>query len=163
MFYHIDVDRHCTWRITTMTLTRYNPFRDFNHLAGLRLFDDSFDRFFATPATTARPWNPSVDIVENENDIVLKADIPGVEEKDIDLKIEDGTLTLKGERKFEKEDKDKGYHRVERGYGSFVRAFSLPESVDAEKVKASYTAGVLTVTLPKKDVAKPRSVKVSVN
>ena len=146
-----------------MTITRYNPFRDLDHFAGLRLFDDSFNRFFAQPAASAPTWTPSVDIVENENDIVLTADVPGVNEKDIDLKIEDGTLTLKGERKFETEEKDKGYHRVERGHGAFVRAFSLPESVDPEKVKANYTAGVLTVTLPKKEIAKPRSVKVSVN
>ena len=146
-----------------MTLTRYNPFRDFESFpAGLRLFNDSLDRLFSQP-TGVPSWTPSVDILENENEIVLKADVPGVEEKDIDIKIEDGALTLKGARKLDKEEKDEGYHRVERGYGSFVRSFSLPDSVDPEQVAASYTAGVLTVTLPKKEIAKPRTVKVSVN
>ncbi len=145
-----------------MTITRHNPFRDFDNFAGLRVFEDSLNRFFSEPAA-ARPWTPSVDVLENTNEIVLKADVPGVAEKDIDIKIEDGTLTLKGERHTEKEEKDKGYHRVERGHGSFVRCFSLPDSVDPEQVNANYTAGVLTVTLPKKEIAKPRSVKVSLN
>ncbi len=93
----------------------------------------------------------------------MKADIPGVEMKDVDIHIENGTLTLKGERKFEREEKNKGFHRMERSYGSFVRYFTLPETVDAEHVHAEYTAGVLTVTLPKKEIAKPRSIKVQVN
>lgn len=143
-----------------MTLARYNPFRDYD--PGIKLFEDTLNRFFSTPET-ARPWTPSVDILENENEIVLRADVPGIRETDIDIKIEDGTLTLKGERKFDAETKDKGYHRIERGYGSFVRCFSLPDSVDPEKVAADYKSGVLTVTLPKKEVAKPRSVKVKVN
>ena len=146
-----------------MTLTRYNPFYDAeNFPAGMRLFQDSVNRLFSEPATT-RPWTPNVDILENENDITLTADIPGLEEKDIDIRMEDGTLTLRGERKFGGESGEKGYHRIERGYGSFVRCFSLPDSVDPEKVKANYKAGVLTVTLPKKEIAKPRAVKVSVN
>ncbi|MCW5979936.1 MAG: Hsp20/alpha crystallin family protein [Bryobacteraceae bacterium] len=144
-----------------MTLTRYNPFRSFEE-SGLQLFQDTLNRFFSEPAT-ARPWTPHVDVLETENEIVVKADVPGIDEKDIDIKIENGALTLKGERKFEKEDREKGYHRIERGYGSFVRCFSLPESVDAEKVNAGYKAGVLTVTLPKREAAKPRSIKVSVN
>ena len=143
-----------------MTITRYNPFGNFD--AGLRLFEDSLNRFFTAPET-ARPWTPSVDILESENEIVLKADVPGVEEKDIDIKVEDGTLTLKGERKFETESGGKGYHRIERGYGSFVRYFALPDSVDPEKIDAQYKSGVLTVTFPKKEVAKPRSVKVKVH
>ena len=143
-----------------MTLTRYNAFRDFE--PGMRLFEDTLNRFFSVPES-GRPWTPSVDILENENEIVLKADVPGVNEADIDIKIEDGTLTLKGERKFADESKGKGYHRVERGYGSFVRAFALPDSVDADKVSADYKAGVLTITLPKKEVAKPRSVKVQLD
>ena len=144
-----------------MTLTRYNPFRSFDE-TGLQLFQDSLNRFFSEPAT-ARPWTPNVDVIETQNEIVVKADLPGVEEKDIDIKLENGTLTLKGERKFEKEDKEKGYHRIERGYGSFVRCFSVPSSVDPEKVNASYKAGVLSVTLPKKEAAKPRSITVAVN
>ena len=145
------------------TLTRYNPFRELDDmLTPLRLFQDSVNRIFSEGAAT-RPWTPSVDIKETENEITLIADVPGVEQKDLEIKIEDGTLTLKGERKFEEEKKGEGYHRIERGYGSFVRCFSIPDSVDPEKVKASYKNGVLTVHLPKKEVAKPRTVKVSVD
>jgi len=145
------------------TLTRYNPFRELDEmLTPLRLFQDSVNRIFSEGAAT-RPWTPSVDIKETENEITLIADVPGVDQKDLEIKIEDGTLTLKGERKFEEEKKGEGYHRIERGYGSFVRCFSIPDSVDPEKVKASYKNGVLTVHLPKKEVAKPRTVKVSVD
>ena len=145
-----------------MTLTRYNPF-DLNEFsAPLRVFNDSVSRMFSDTDST-RPWTPNVDIKETENEIVLHADVPGIDEKDIDIKLEDGTLTLKGERKFEQEKKGEGYHRIERGYGSFVRCFSVPDSVDPEHVKAAYKNGVLSVTLPKKEVAKPRSIKVAVN
>lgn len=145
------------------TLTRYNPFRELDDMmTPLRLFQDSVNRIFSEGAAT-RPWTPSVDIKETENEITLIADVPGVDQKDLEIKIEDGTLTLKGERKFEEEKKGEGYHRIERGYGSFVRCFSIPDSVDPEKVKASYKNGVLTVHLPKKEVAKPRTVKVSVD
>jgi HSP20 family protein len=92
----------------------------------------------------------------------VKADVPGIELKDIDIQIENGTLTLKGERKFEKDEKNKGYHRLERSYGSFVRYFTLPDTVDTDHVKADYQNGVLSVTLPKKEVAKPKSIKVQV-
>ena len=145
-----------------MTLTRYNPFdlNDFDR--PMRLFNDSLNSILAEPHDS-RPWTPSVDIKETENEIVLHADVPGVEEKNISIKIEDGTLTLKGERKFEEEKKGEGYHRLERGYGSFVRCFSVPDSVDAGKVAAAYKNGVLTVTLPKKEIAKPRTIKVAVN
>ena len=145
-----------------MTLTRYNPFETDEYAAPLRLFQDSVNRIFSD-SSAARPWTPNVDIKETENEIVLAADVPGVSEKDLNIKIEDGTLTLSGERKFEEEKKGEGYHRIERGYGSFVRCFTVPDSVDADKVKANYTSGVLTVTLPKKEVAKPRSIKVAVN
>jgi HSP20 family protein len=94
---------------------------------------------------------------------VLKADLPDVKMPDVDIQIENGTLTLKGERRFEKDEKNKGFHRIERSYGSFVRYFTLPETVDTENVRAEYHNGVLTVTLPKKEVAKPKSVKVQVN
>ena len=104
------------------------------------------------------------DILENENELVLKADLPEVELKDIDIQIEQGTLSIKGERKFEKaEGKGAGYHRIERSYGQFQRYFSLPETVDSDKVKADYKNGTLTITLPKKEVAKPKSIRVDVN
>jgi HSP20 family protein len=106
-----------------------------------------------------------VDILETENELVLKADVPGVDQKDIDIHIENGTLTLKGERRFEEapEGNNRGYHRIERSFGSFARYFTLPDTVDADKVKADYRNGVLTVTLTKKEVAKPRSIRVEVS
>lgn len=134
-------------------------FEDFP--TSIRVFEDVMNRMFNEPAGI-RPWTPPVDIVENENELVLTADVPGVKMDDIDIKLEDGTLTISGNREFVCEKKEGGYHRMERAYGKFQRAFSLPESVDAEKVAAAYDNGVLRVTLPKKEIAKPRSIKVSV-
>lgn len=145
-----------------MAITKYDPFADFSEFpTGLRLFQDTVARLMGEPGQ--RPWTPAVDIMETENELVLKADLPDVSMKDINIEVENGTLTLKGERKFEKETKEVGFHRIERSYGSFARYFSLPETVDSEKVKADYKQGVLTVTLPKKEAAKPRSVKVEVH
>jgi HSP20 family protein len=104
-----------------------------------------------------------VDIFETENELLLKADLPGVDMKNIDIHLENGTLALRGERKYENETKEGGFHRVERSYGSFARYFTLPETVDPEHVNADYKNGVLTVTLPKKELAKPRQIKVQVN
>jgi HSP20 family protein len=146
-----------------MPVIKYTPFtgelEDFP--TGLRLFQDSISRLFSEPAS--RPWSPAVDIFETENELVLKADVPDVDAKNVAIQIENGTLTLKGERKFEQEKNGKGFHRIERSYGAFVRAFSLPETVDAEKVKADYKNGVLTVTIAKKEVAKPRTINVEVS
>jgi HSP20 family protein len=146
-----------------MPVIQYNPFTTEleNVPAGLRLFQDSISRLFSEPAS--RPWTPAVDIFETENELVLKADIPDVDAKNVGIQVENGTLTLKGERKFEQEKNGKGFHRIERSYGAFVRAFSLPETVDAEKVKADYKNGVLTITIAKKEVAKPRTINVEVN
>jgi HSP20 family protein len=145
-----------------MPIVKHNPFsNELEDFPGFRLFQDSFSRLLSEPA--ARPWSPAVDIMESENELVLKADLPEVNPEAVEIQIENGTLTLKGERKFEQEKNGRGYHRIERSYGSFVRAFSLPETVDADKVHADYKAGVLTITLPKKEVAKPKSVKVQVN
>jgi HSP20 family protein len=146
-----------------MPVIKYNPFN--NELedfpTGLRLLHDSVNRLFSEPAT--RPWSPSVDIYETENELVVKADLPDVDPKNVGIQLENGTLTLKGERKFEEQKNgEKGYHRIERSYGSFVRAFSLPDTVDGEKVKADYKSGVLTITLPKKEVAKPKSINIEV-
>ena len=147
-----------------MALVRYTPFGDFDALAGitgLRAFEDKINRMFAEP--NARPWVPPVDIVENENELVVKADVPDMKFEDIDVRLENRTLTLKGARKFEKETTEKGgWHRIERSYGSFERSFALPDTVDPEHVKADYKNGTLTVTLPKKEIAKPRQVKVEV-
>ena len=146
-----------------MTLSKYSPFAaDFEEYpAGIRLFQDSLSRLFSEPAS--RPWSPAVDIFENENDLVLKADLPDVDPKNVGIQLENQTLTLKGERKFETDNNGKGFHRIERSYGKFVRAFSLPDTVQGDKVKADYKNGVLTITLPKKEVAKPRTINVEVN
>ncbi len=143
-----------------MPITKYNTdLEDFP--TGLRVFQDSLSRLLSEP--TSRPWSPPVDIFETENDLVLKADVPEVDPKNVSIQMENGTLTLKGERKFDEQKNGRGFHRIERGYGSFVRAFSLPDTVDPEKVKADYKNGVLTVTLPKKEVAKPRTVNVEIS
>jgi HSP20 family protein len=138
-----------------MSLSHFDP------LANLRLFEDAFTRMLSEPQTN-RPWAPAVDIYETENELVLKADLPDVDLKDIDVRVENQTLTISGERKFEKKDTTKGYHRIERSYGTFVRSFSLPNSFDTETIGAEYKNGVLSVTLPKKETAKPRQVKVEV-
>lgn len=144
-----------------MTITRFNPFLS-DLAAPLRNFEDAISHFLNEPAS-ARPWSPAVDIRETENALIVKADLPEVDEKAIDIRIENGTLALKGERKFESDESGKGgYHRIERSYGVFARYFSLPETVDAENVQAEFKNGVLTVTLPKKEAAKPRTIKVSV-
>ena len=146
-----------------MPIVKYNPFLDVEEFpTGLRIFQDTVNRLMSDQANT-RPWAPAVDILETENELVLKADVPGVDFKDIDIQLENGTLTLKGERKFEKEENKKGFHRLERSYGSFVRYFTVPDTVDAEHVHADFANGVLTVTLPKKEIAKPRSIKVQVS
>ncbi len=108
-------------------------------------------------------WAPSVDIYETPNELVVKADLPDVEEKDIDIRVENNLLTLRGERKFEKNVSEDNYLRVERTYGAFSRSFSLPNTVNAEAIHAEYKNGVLTVNLPKREETKPRQVKVSVN
>ena len=145
-----------------MPIVKYNPFAETEEFpSGLRLLQDTVNRLFADGGGAARPWAPAVDIYETENDLVFKADIPGVDKNAIEVRMENGTLALKGERKFTDESKN-GYYRVERGYGAFSRFFTLPETVDPEKVAADYKDGVLTVTLPKKDIAKPRTIQVKV-
>ncbi len=130
---------------------------------GLRIFEDAVTRILSEPRTS-RPWSPAVDVLETENALVLKADVPDVDLKDIDVQVENFTLTLKGHRHFEKENGGgKGYHRIERSFGSFVRSFTVPNTVDTEKVAADYKNGVLTITLPKKEAAKPRQVKVEIS
>src|SRR5579863_1765070 len=137
------------------TAVTFDPFN------GLRLFEDAVTRLMSEPRAN-RPWSPSVDIFETEEALTLKADLPDVKIEDIDVRVENQTLTLRGQRKFEKEESVKGYHRIERSYGDFVRSFAVPATVDTEKVQADYKNGVLTITLPKKETAKPRQVKVAV-
>src|SRR3990170_3053511 len=150
-----------------MALVRWQPFRDMlpTERGFDRLFRDAFSAMSgereAEPST--RPWAPAVDIYETENSIVLKAELPGIDPKDVEVRVEDNTLYLKGERKFEKETKDENYHRVERWYGSFARSFALPNSIDADKVAAEYKDGLLTLTLPKREEAKPKTVRINVS
>src|SRR5215472_14294803 len=138
-----------------MSLSHYDP------LAGLRQFEDAFTRLFTEPQSN-RPWSPSVDIYETENELVLKADLPDVGQDKIDVRVENQTLTIAGERKFEKHDNVKGFHRIERNYGSFVRSFAVPNTFDTDQISANFKNGVLSVTLPKKEAAKPRQIKVEV-
>ena len=139
-----------------MSLSHFDP------LSNLRLFEDAFSRALTEPQSN-RPWSPSVDIYETGDELVLKADVPDVEQKDIDVRVENQTLTISGQRKFEQEKSGKGYHRIERSYGNFVRSFAVPNSFDTEKIAASYKNGVLSVSLPKKEAAKPRQIKIEVN
>ena len=136
-----------------MSLSHYDP------LASLRAVESAFSRLLTEPQAN-RPWAPAVDIYETENELVVKADLPDVDGKDIDVRVENQTLTLAGERKFESTSSDKGYHRIERSYGNFVRSFAVPNAFDTDKINAAYKIGVLTVTLTKKETAKPRQIKI---
>jgi HSP20 family protein len=144
-------------------LTRWEPFREFSTLQDRmnRLFRDSFSEGREESLTTAA-FAPAVDVYEDEHNITLKIEAPGVEEKDIDVRVENNTLTVHGERKFEKDEKEENYRRIERQYGSFTRSFTLPTTVDSEKVSANYDKGVLKITLVKKAEAKPKQIKVNV-
>ncbi len=138
-----------------------DPFRE---LAALQ---DRVNRAFDSTLTRNRDedlftgtWAPPVDIYETKEKTVLKAELPGFDENQISLKFEDGILTIEGERKFEKENGDENYHRVERSYGKFIRSFTIPTNVDHEKIAASFANGVLTVELPKREETKPKSIKI---
>ena len=124
---------------------------------------EAFSPALAEGEVSTRTWAPPVDIYENGDNLVLKAELPGINPDDVEIRVEDNTLYLKGERKFEKEVKEQSYHRVERTYGAFTRTFSLPNSVDADKVAANYKDGVLTLTMPKKEEAKPKTIKINVS
>jgi HSP20 family protein len=143
-------------------LTRWEPFREFTTLQDRmnRLFRDSFDG--REESLTTSSFAPAVDVYEDEHNVTLKIEVPGVDEKDIDVRVENHTLTVHGERKFEKEEKEENYRRVERQYGSFTRSFTLPNTVDTENVSANYEKGVLKIKLAKKAEAKPKQIKVNV-
>jgi len=148
-----------------MSLIRWRPTRDLLSIRDEmnRLFDNIF-----TGAPERRrgllegEWAPSVDIAETDNDVVVTAELPGVKQDDVDITIADDVLTLKGEKKEEKEVKEKNYHRIERSYGSFQRSVSLPAGVQADKAKATYKDGVLHITVPKAEEAKPKQIKIDV-
>ena len=144
-----------------MAITRWDPFREV--VALQNRFNTIFRDFkeSESPLTTAN-FVPPVDIYEDEKKVVLKLEVPGIEEKDLDVRVENNTLTVRGERKFESEEKEENFHRIERSYGSFYRAFTLPTTVDTEHVDAKYTAGVLKLELKKKVEAQPKQIKVNV-
>jgi HSP20 family protein len=146
------------------TVVRYQPFRRLSTLHDQvnRLLNETMFRGQGE-GSAMTTWAPSVDIYETPNDLVVKADLPDVDEKDIDIRVENNLLTIRGERKFEKNVSEDNYLRVERTYGTFTRRFSLPNTVNAEAIHAEYKNGVLTVNLPKREESKPRQVKVSVN
>lgn len=145
-------------------LMRWDPFRELEEMS------DRLNRMFARPATrtngketmTVADWTPTVDISETDGEYQIKAEIPDVKKEDVKVTVEDGVLTIQGERKQEKEEKGKRYHRIERSYGSFVRSFSLPDVIDEEKVKAEFKDGVLSLHLPKSEKAKPKAIEVKV-
>lgn len=143
-----------------MEMTRFNNMNGFPVV--MWPFNDSVRRFEAGESQM-RPWTPAVDILETDNELIFRVDAPDIDLAHTEVEVQKGTLTLKGERRIEKDDSVKGYHRMERSYGAFARSFTLPETVDAEDVRADYAHGVLTVTLSKKAVAKARSIKVTVN
>ena len=150
-----------------MTLVRWAPFQNVGTIQQRmnRIFDEALSGQQAASEedwALGGSWAPAVDIFEREGNIVLKAELPGVDPKDVDIRVENNVLSLRGQRKFEAETKRQDYHRVERAYGSFSRSFTLPSIVDTEKIQADCKDGVLTVTLPQKEEAKPKQISISV-
>ncbi len=143
-------------------VTRWNPYRELNSLQNHmnRLFDAQFGG--RDESLTTGAFVPPVDVYEDEHSIQLKLEVPGIAEKDLDIRVENNTLTVSGERKFEKEEKEENFHRVERRYGSFTRSFSLPATVNTEDIKADYEQGVLKIRLAKRQEAKPKQIKVNI-
>jgi HSP20 family protein len=144
-------------------LREITPFRDFERMR--RDMDRMWDSFFergTLRGEEGREWLPSLDVAETKNEIVVKAEVPGLEPKDIDISLSDGLLTIKGEKKQEREEKEENYHLVERSYGSFARSIRLPNEVRSDKINASYKNGVLKVVLPKSEEAKKKEVKIKV-
>jgi HSP20 family protein len=147
-----------------MTLVRWDPFRELEDMS------ERLNRVFSRPTLrntgkenlTVADWMPTVDISENESEYLIKAELPEVRKEDVKVTVENGVLTLQGERRQEKEEKGRRFHRVERSYGSFVRSFTLPESVDEGGVKAEYKDGVLALHLPKSEKVKPKAIDVKV-
>ena len=150
------------------TLTRFVPFR--SPLADMAVLQNRLNSIFndfslpegEQESLAMGSFIPPVDIYEDAHQLVLKLEVPGIQQDALDVHVENQTLTVKGERKFEKDEKEENFHRIERRYGSFVRTFTLPQTVDTGEVKASYDAGVLTISLAKKEAAKPKQVKVEI-
>jgi len=144
------------------SMIRFEPFHNLSTLQNQvnRLFETNFPARADNSALTT--WAPAVDIYETENELVIKADLPEITEKELDVRVENNMLTIRGERKFEEKVKEENYLRIERTYGSFSRSFSLPNTVNTEAIKAEYKNGVLTVEMPKRAESKPKQVKVNV-
>ena len=144
------------------TLTQFQPFRGASTLQDQinRLSSETFDR--SPDEANLTPWAPAVDIYETEHELVVKADLPEIKPEELDIRVENNILTIRGERKFEKKVDESNYLRVERAYGSFSRSFSLANTVNTEAIKADYQNGVLTLSIPKREEAKPKQIKVNV-
>jgi len=148
-----------------MAIVRWDPFRELQSMQDRmnRIFGDVYARRGDDDVMARGDWMPLVDIYENDrHELLIKAEMPGMKREDIDIKVENNTLTIRGERRRESEVREEQYHRVERSYGSFSRSFSLPSTIDSEKVSAEYKDGVLTILLPTREEAKPRQVAVQV-
>src|SRR5919112_5672673 len=146
-----------------MSIVRYDPFRDLRTLQDEvnRLFSTNLSRSFGDEGIARGAWTPNVDIFENKDELVLEAELPGMNREDFELTIENNVLTLRGERRFEKKDEADNYHRVERAYGSFTRSFTLPQTVSAENATAEYKNGVLRVVLQKREEVKARRIEIA--
>jgi HSP20 family protein len=144
------------------SLSRFEPFRGASTLQEQinRVFNDVLER--GAEESNLTSWAPAVDIFETEHELVVKADLPDIDAKDLDIRVENNILTIRGERKFEKKVSEDKYLRVERAYGSFSRSFSLANTVNSEAIKADYSNGVLTLTIPKREEAKPKQIKINV-
>ena len=144
------------------TIQRWNPARDYARMQDEvnRLFENSLG---VTRNTESFGWTPAVDVFEDTEGVTFKFDLPEVDGKDVEVRLEDGTLSIRGERKLEREDKREGYHRIERAYGAFARNFTLPPTLDPNKVTAEHKNGVLRIFVPKRAEAKPKSINVKVN
>jgi len=145
-----------------MNLIRWSPFRDMTILQNQmnRLFEDALHTW-PTESDSTSVWSPTADIYETDNDLILQADLPGIDPKQIDVRVENNMLTIRGERCFEPKVKQENFHRVERSYGTFSRSFTLTTAVDSEKVQANYKNGVLSITLPKAEQAKPKRIQIA--
>ena len=147
-----------------MAIVRWNPFRELQDIQTRldRVFGDAPRRGWEDDAVLFTDWAPAVDIQETEREYLIKAELPELKKEDVKVELRDGVLTIEGERKFEKEEKDKKFHKVERAYGKFVRRFAMPTEVDPAKVQAEFKDGVLSVHLPKTAVSKPKAIEVKV-
>ena len=152
---------------TMNALSKWDPFKDWNPVRELDEFQNRLSTFFGGPAWRSKEgnfgsWAPAVDIIEDDKEFLVKADLPEVKKEDLHINVENGMLTIHGERKFEREDKKKRYHRTERSFGSFTRSFSLPDGSDSTKIRAEFKDGLLQVHIPKSETARPKQIEVKV-